>query len=272
MPPVRERLYEAERGDGLAGAGGVLEPEAAGRPRVLRLLGKLLLLVELAAAVRRVFGVVPVCGLAVLVLVLVARRRLVLVLVVGLLLVDVREVREQRGAVAVLSLGLGDQRRERPGERIHLVRREDSAVDQLGLLVREQALQAEQEGVLLAPFDARLLAAALDLGEGRIQGTAPRRPWAQGVWIRCERLARELLHTFEVLARWNRRDLLGHFSGVSHIEARWVTGGRQTIDSGCNARPCCRRRVLIPTAVSMAWRWTDLNPWVPPPAGTVQMY
>ena len=36
-------LDEAERRDGLAGAGRVLEPEAPGRARVLRLLGKLLL-------------------------------------------------------------------------------------------------------------------------------------------------------------------------------------------------------------------------------------
>ena len=45
MPPVRERLDEAERGDRLAGPGGVLEPEAAGGAGVLFLgVGRGLLL------------------------------------------------------------------------------------------------------------------------------------------------------------------------------------------------------------------------------------
>ncbi len=44
-PPVLRRLDEADRGDGLAGAGGVLEPEAAGGAGVLgRLLDRLLVL------------------------------------------------------------------------------------------------------------------------------------------------------------------------------------------------------------------------------------
>jgi hypothetical protein len=97
---------------------------------------------------------------------------------------------------------------------------EHRAVDELGLVIRQQALEAEQQGVLLAPLDAGLLASAFDLGERRVEGTAACSARAQGVRVWCERLAREFLRAFELLARWDRRDLLGHFSGFSHIEAR----------------------------------------------------
>ena len=167
-------LHEAERGDGLAGTGRVLEPEPPGRTGILRLLGQLLLvLVEVGSP----FAVgVPVLGLGV-VLVLssssssssASRRRLVVLLLV-------REARAAplpfwRSASAISAVSVPDSASTWCAESTVPSTSFGSSSD-------EQALEPEHQRVLLAPLDARLLEAGLDLGERSVERTAACRPRA----------------------------------------------------------------------------------------------
>ena len=136
-------LDEAERGHGLAGAGGVLEPEAAGGVGVVEhLFGGALLLLFLVA--------VPV-------------ERLVVVrqLLVALDLLLARRAAPRAGAggrcrcAVAVALGLGEQRDQRARERVDLVGGERRAVRQVRLLLGEQALEPEQQRVLAPPGDRR---------------------------------------------------------------------------------------------------------------------
>ena len=163
-PAGARGLDEAERGDGLAGAGGVLEPEAADGVRVLGRLGG----GHLVEA-----GVVPVLGLLV---------GLVVVLLVGeleLLLAGDRRGGERgrlgdggRRAVHRRALGLGHERGERARERVDLVGGEDGAVHERGLLLGEDALEAEQEREVAPPGHRRRGGAALDLAQREVERAA----------------------------------------------------------------------------------------------------
>jgi hypothetical protein len=161
-------LDEAERGDRLAGAGRVLEPEALARVGVLGRLGEL---VGVVAA-----GVLPVLRLLGLVRVVV--------------LVEVLLARDRRGggnrlglgggAVAVpVAQGVGEQRGQRARERVDLVGGEHGAVDELGLLVGEHALQPEHQGELAAPLDRRDGGAGGHLGQRGVERAAARGPRGQ---------------------------------------------------------------------------------------------
>ena len=134
------RLHEAQRGHGLAGAGGVLEPEAAGRVGIFEELVRGALLLALLVDV-------PVERLLVGVDVLVA---LDLLLAGGKLL----ELRAPTIAVAVAegALGLREQRDQGARQRVHLVGGERGLVGQVGLLLGQKALQPEQQGELAAPL------------------------------------------------------------------------------------------------------------------------
>ena len=122
-PPVREASDEAQRGDGLAGAGGVLEPEPAGGARVLRrgVGGGLLL---------GLLGLVPV-------------ERLVVVGSSSSPSISTSPEGSSSTAVAAAvavavaaaACDLGGQRDQRARQRVDLVRGEHGAVGQLGLLV-----------------------------------------------------------------------------------------------------------------------------------------
>ena len=187
------RLDEADRGDRLAGAGRVLEPEAAGGAGVLRcLLDHLLVLVG-----RRFL---PVLGLLVggelLVLLL---QFLVLVQLVGarrrsspsalgsgsLFELGLGLLRGGEVAVAALVVGdhllLGHQLGQGPGERVDLVRVQFGAVAQLRRFVGEEALQPQQQREVAAPLDRGVLGAGVELAQRGVEGAAARRP-------RCQRL------------------------------------------------------------------------------------
>ena len=149
-------LDEAERGDRLAGAGRVLEPEPAVGVRVLGRFVELDVLVELVPR--------PASpGL----LVLGARRRRVLV---GLVRRDPRprggrRGRERDAALAraerrraplppfAVALRLGQQRGQRARQRVDLVGRQHRAVGEVGLLLGEQPLEPEQQRELAPPLD-----------------------------------------------------------------------------------------------------------------------
>ena len=199
-------LDEAERGDGLAGAGRVLEPEALGGVGILGLLGELLLIgrqlgvllvpvgerrlglgaVELGLELRVTSSTssssssassagarskssssssssssagssssssssskstAPRCARSVVGSsgLLAPRRR------------GSRRRRARRRAPLPLAplVGLGQQRRQRARQRIDLVGREHRAVGELRLLLRQHALEAEQQRELAPPRASR---------------------------------------------------------------------------------------------------------------------
>jgi hypothetical protein len=212
-------LDEADGCDRLAGAGGVLEPEAAVGPGVLRgLLDDVLVLLAL-----------PVLGLLLL-------GGLFLVLEGLALAVGCRSVsglrlgggRGRGAAVAVPCRGaaveplldVGDQRGERARERIDLMSRELGAVREVGLLLGEQPLEAEHEREVAPPLDRGRLATVVDLDQGRVEGPAAGRPRGQvlrGLALEQERLPRELAGAFDVGAARRLRRFGGRLGRLSHL-------------------------------------------------------
>ena len=217
-------LGEPERGHGLAGAGGVLEPEAPAGAGILQhgVRGGLLL---------GLLGRVPVERLLVGELVALelhlARRQL---------------LGGRRAAVPVAALATRDQqlrgeRDQRAGERIHLVRGQHGAVHQVRLLLGEHSLQAQDEREVAPPLHRRLGAARVQLGQRRVQGGAAcgalRKGGAGVLAFEHERLARELLGATQVLAGYRRG--LNHRGSFSHDWAFSSKGnGRAGLSHGGN--------------------------------------
>ena len=185
-PPVRGRLDEADRGDRLAGAGRVLEPEAALGAGVLgRLLDDLLVLVggllpPSPAAPRR--GPAPRPRPR-------ARPRRWLV-APSALAPSRRRLRRRprppsrrcRSAVAVgaATCCSAISSARVPGERVDLVRVQFGAVAQLRRFVGEQALQPEQQREVAAPLDRGVLGARRRARLQRgVERAAPRGPGRQ---------------------------------------------------------------------------------------------
>ena len=195
-------LDEADRGDRLAGAGRVLEPEAALGAWVLGGLLDDLLRVLLGG------GLVPVLGLLVggELGVLLEVRVAVLVdfVIVGfgfLDLVDLDLNRFRGRSVLGSRLLLGHQLGQRPGERVDLVRVQFGAVEQLRRFVGEQPLEPEQQREVAAPLDRGELGAVVDLGQGGVERPAaggPRRQRLGPLAVEQERLAGELRRTLDV--------------------------------------------------------------------------
>jgi hypothetical protein len=69
---------------------------------------------------------------------------------------------------------LGGQGDERSGESVDLVSGEGGAVGQVRLLLGQQALEAEDERVVLAPLDRGLLAPRIELGQRGLECDAAR--------------------------------------------------------------------------------------------------
>ena len=205
------RLDEAQRGDRLAGAGGVLEPEALGRVGVLGLLAELRLL---ARRTRRASPAAPrpraprrrhprpgprrrrlVVGhlieRIVVVLVLVSSSSSSLAFVgssAGASVeISARSSSSSLELLELLQLGtaawplpladaldLGHQRGQRPRERVDLVGGEHGPVDEVRLLLGEDALQPEQQRELAPPLHRRGLVPGVDLEDGSVERPAPR--------------------------------------------------------------------------------------------------
>ena len=296
-------LDEAERGDGLAGAGRVLEPEALGGVGVLGLLGELLLVlgdlgvlvlvpvgerrlglgaVELGLELGGDVLVVVVVLLVVLVggaredlvvLVVLVERRLVLVVLV--VVVELGSARaslvvlvgaappRRRGsprrrarrrpplacAVAADAQRLGEQRGQRARERVDLVGGERRAVGELGLLLGEHPLEAQQQRVLAPPGGRGVRAALGQLGERRVERAAARRARRErdGALLAGvdERLARELLRARDVGIAGKGHS--GHWCGIGHRgsvrqerRSRWQRRGDSA--AVCQAIPAARPR------------------------------
>jgi hypothetical protein len=197
-------LHESERGNGLAGARGVLEPKTPAGPRILGRLRN-----DLGR------GLLPVLRL------LVRGQGLVLgdllgpsiwPLSVGPQLRDgapavTRELGVgAAGAVRALGhrvLDLGGQRGQRPREHVHLVLGELGSVGEPDRLAGEQPLEAEKQRVAPAPLGRGRLATRLELGQGGIDGAATRRPGREalcGLAFEQDRFARELAQALELIA------------------------------------------------------------------------
>ena len=184
-------LDEAERGDGLACARGVLEPEAPGRVGILGLLLELpLLVLALVLPVLRLLVLrLLVLGLFGFVVVEVVVEVVIEVAVLaGGLLVGVRRLFgcdriERRGWFAghdvlgndavgrgpVGRLALSEKRGERARQRVDLVSGEHCAVDEARLFLGEQPFEAEQQRELAPPADGRCRVAGVDLSDSRVQ-------------------------------------------------------------------------------------------------------
>jgi hypothetical protein len=186
-------LDETDGGHGLAGAGRVLEPEAALGPRVLGgLLDHLLVLVD---------GLfLPVLGLLVgihLVVVLVDLAGTVEI-GTGRRLDPVAVLRRHPGGSRLL---LAHQLGQRAREGIDLVRVEFGAVAKLRRLVGEEALQPQQQREVPAPLDRGVLGAFVELLQRAVQSPAPRRPRRQrlrSLAVEQEGLAGECRRTLDI--------------------------------------------------------------------------
>jgi hypothetical protein len=210
-------LDEAHRGDRLAGAGGVLEPEPAGRARVVRRFGDLGFLLVVAL-------VDPVLGLLVVGddLVQDLRGQLLDVLGIGvgsfglglrLLLglgfgsILVLAGGRQRLVVGDAHLLFGEQLGQRAGEGVHLVGVEFRAVPQGGRLLADQPFQSQQQREIAAPLDGGFGAPGVQLGDRGIEGAAARGAGRQRlgtVSVQQERFTRELRRALDVFLRRNR--------------------------------------------------------------------
>ena len=122
-------------------------------------------------------------------------------------------------AVLVGLLDLGDDRRQRAGERVDLVLVELGAVEQLRRLVGQQALEAEQQRVVAPPLERGRLGAGVELGEGGVDRQAAggaRRQLGDRLVREQDRLAGELPRPIEVgLAQLASR-ARGYVGGIGH--------------------------------------------------------
>ena len=98
--------------------------------------------------------------------------------------------------------------------------RQHRAVGQLGLVLGQQPLQAEQQRVVAPPLDGRLRAAGVELSESGIERHAAGGPGGQGYFrilaFQEEGFLGEALGARQVLAG-NRRGCQNDGSAVGHL-------------------------------------------------------
>ncbi len=233
-------LGEADRGHRLAGAGGVLEPEAAVGARVL--VGS------------RRGRLVPIALLGLAVGVPVQRLVLLADLVVALELELARRQLLDRGgrlgAVAVLlglSLYLCGQRDQGARQRVDLVRRQRRAVNQMRLLLGQDALESQDQRELAPPQDRGRLEAGIQLGQGGFQrapaGGARRQRHVGRLALEHERLTRKRFCALQI-GTGDRRGL-SQGSTFSH-EAFWFSKKESGVTAVHGGRDLRWRQRLCP--------------------------
>src|SRR5918995_2103603 len=202
-------LHEAQGGDRLARARGVLDPEAGRRARILvdgircRLFLSLL-------------GGIPV------------ERLLVGQLVaLDLHLAGVQLLQPGRSLAVAADQQLGLERDQRARQRVDLVSRQRRAVREMWLLLGQQPLQAQHQRELPPPLDRRLRAPRVELLQRRVERGAARavvRQRGSGVLpFENEGLSREFLGALQFTAG-NRRGI-GHGARFSHGKTFFGKGG-----------------------------------------------
>jgi hypothetical protein len=211
-PARPRRLDEPERGDRLARARRVLEPEALVGVRVVGHLAR-----RLGVALRLVGPVLRL--LLGLVLLEVGRQRL-LARDAGRRQPDVPEPLHLAVARAVGPQGAREERGERARERVDLVGGEDRAVDERRLVLAQQALEPEQERPVAAPADRRAVRAGLELGEGGVErlaaGAAGGERGGDVLTLEHEGLSGEGLDPLDVVGGGGVRGRRGHWREFSH--------------------------------------------------------
>ena len=124
------------------------------------------------------------------------------------------------GVAVEALLDVGDQRGERPREGVNLMGGELRAVGEMGLLLGEQALQAEHEREVAAPLDRGGLMAAVDLLEGSVERSPSRCPRGEirgCLTFQQEGLSSELASTFYLGVRRRLRRSGGCLGLFSHL-------------------------------------------------------
>ena len=165
-------------------------------------------------------------------------------------------LRRGGGAVPVaVALGLGQQRGQRPGERVDLVGRQHRPVDQVRLLLGQQPLEPEQQRELAAPLDRRLLGAGVDLGQRSVERPAPGGAGGKGVLeglaLVDEALAREQFRT-------RNRGRSRKRGGITHEDRKgcvWMCEPRPIRRSGSpvpRQRPNTARRNTLRSGYPLA--------------------
>jgi hypothetical protein len=212
--PCARRLDKAHGGHRLARAGRVLEPEAPGRVGVLGLLGELGVLVEVGLLFRPVDRLLVGVDLLVDLLLAGDGRR-------GQL-----RRRDGRGdgavavPVAVRPLHLGGERDQRARQGVDLVGGQLGSVGQVGLVLREQALEPQQQRELAPPLHRRVVGAGVELGQRRVERAPAGAPRRQGLLgglpLEHEGLTGKVLCPLDVGGNWKRRGLSGRCDGFSH--------------------------------------------------------
>ena len=121
------------------------------------------------------------------------------------------------------------ERDQRAGEGIDLVGGERRAVDEMGLLLGEQPLEAEDQRVVAPPLDGGLGAPVLDLVERRVErdaaGAVLRKRGARVLSFEHEGFTREFLGALQFVAG-NRRGF-SHGASFSHGKAVLSKGKRR---------------------------------------------
>src|SRR4051794_27200472 len=269
-------LDEAHRGHGLAGAGGVLEPEALVSVGIVGgALLDILVDVGLVVVLPNVLGllvlVLVVVGLGLVVLVVLVilfggglDLRLVVVIVVlvlvliglglglfvrrrgggrlGLGLVVDREHRlGGRRGEAVAVLDGGQQGGQGAREGVDLVGVEQRAVGQARLVLAEHALEAEQQRVTAAPLGRGHGRAGIDLAQCVLEGAAPRGARGErdgGVFaVVNEALTCERFGALDGGLIGNRCGLSGRRHGISHDLAICAERRVAARFSACDSEP-----------------------------------
>ena len=131
-------------------------------------------------------------------------------------------------------LELGRDRGERARERVDLVLVERRAVEQLRLVLGEDALEAEQQRVALPPREARHLGAGLELGEGVVDRPPARRAGSEvgdRLALEQDRLAGEIANPVEVRFAERVGRARGNVSGIGH-KTKGAGPARSPIDPG----------------------------------------
>jgi hypothetical protein len=120
----------------------------------------------------------------------------------------------------VSPLHLGGEGDQRAREGVDLVGGQLGSVGQMGLVLREQALEPQQQRELAPPLHRRVVGAGVELGQRRVERAPAGATGCQRLLGRLslehEGLAGKVFCPLDVGGNWKRRGLSGRCDGFSH--------------------------------------------------------